>query len=268
MHIDPSETPAFPPAATAASLVPPPLPTSPGPAAVVPASPRAIRWVELALLLAVAFGPPLYAALAVFAGFQSAGATGSQRWLFSLLHEVTALGLCAYLLHKQGRSFRELGLTLRWFDPFLGIGIMILGLLATYSVTCGLYFSGHYSAADRASQAASVSHLTNAGFGWGMVVFLVVNGFFEELIVRAYLMTDLSFLTGSTALAVIASAVFQGSYHLYQGWQAAAAVTVGFLVFALFYAQTRRITPVIIAHMLWDLCLFASYIYGSSHRLH
>lgn len=232
------------------------------PATTVPASPRTIRLVELILLLAVAFGGALYASAFALLGTRAGGSSGSSQWLYSLIHESTGLGLCAYLLHKQGRSFRQLGLNFRPLDLVVAPGLMVAGLLCTMTVIYGLYFSGHYSATAQAGQAAAVAQVAGSGLGWGMVIFTVVNGFFEELIVRAYLMTDVWFLTGKTALAVVASAVFQGVYHLYQGWQAALAVTVGFLVFSLFYARTRRVTPIILAHVLWDLCMLAGY--GSS----
>ena len=260
MHPDPSGEPA-----PVAVVLPAAAETGLTPAVFTPSSPRTIRLIELGLLLAVAFGSSLYTAVATLLGENFAGTHGSSmRWAYSLTHELTALGLCAYLLHKQGRTFRGLGLTFRWSDPFLAVGIAFLGLLATMTVTYSLYFGGHFSAADRAAQARSVAHVLSAGLGWGMVVFTVVNGFFEELIVRAYLMTDVIFLTRRTALAVIVSALFQGFYHLYQGWQAAVSVTVGFFVFSVFYARTRRITPIVLAHVLWDLYLLVGYS-RSSH---
>lgn len=241
--------------------VPPPLPV----AAVPHASARTVRWIELILLLTVAFGSSLYRAVGVVTGHSST-ATASQEWLFGLFHESSALGLCAYILHKQGRSFHQLGLTARWFDPFYGFGIMLVGGLATYGTMYALYYAGFYSPATRAAHSQVITGLLSAGIGWGMVTFVIVNAFFEELIVRAYVITDLRSLTGSTLLAVVGSAVFQGTYHLYQGWQAALGATAGFVVFSLFYIWSRRITPVIIAHMLWDLCMVAYYaVYWRYH---
>ncbi|MGB2625739.1 MAG: CPBP family intramembrane glutamic endopeptidase [Candidatus Acidiferrum sp.] len=85
------------------------------------------------------------------------------------------------------------------------------------------------------------------------IAFCVVNPFFEELVVRAYLMTEITELTGSTVWAVIVSVVVQFSYHLYYGWAAAISLSFQFLVFALYYAYSRRALPVVLAHGFFDV---------------
>jgi membrane protease YdiL (CAAX protease family) len=85
------------------------------------------------------------------------------------------------------------------------------------------------------------------------IPFSLLNPFFEELIVRAYLMTEVIALTGSEAVAVVLSVVVQSSYHLYYGWGGAIAISFQFLVFAIYYAQTRRALPIIIAHGFYDV---------------
>jgi membrane protease YdiL (CAAX protease family) len=59
-------------------------------------------------------------------------------------------------------------------------------------------------------------------------------------------------LTGSGALAVAISVALQTVYHLYQGVIMAVATGAGFLIFSLYYARSRRITPVILAHLYLD----------------
>jgi membrane protease YdiL (CAAX protease family) len=80
-----------------------------------------------------------------------------------------------------------------------------------------------------------------------------LNPFFEELIVRAYLMTEVLDLTGSSSLAVALSVAVQFSYHLHYGWVEAISLSFQFLVFALYYALSRRALPVIVAHSLFDI---------------
>jgi membrane protease YdiL (CAAX protease family) len=82
---------------------------------------------------------------------------------------------------------------------------------------------------------------------------MVVNPFLEELIVRAYLMTEVEYLSGSINLAIILSVLIQASYHYYQGAIAPLVISVGFTIFAFSYAKTRRIMPIILAHMYGDL---------------
>jgi len=86
-----------------------------------------------------------------------------------------------------------------------------------------------------------------------VIPFVLLNPFFEELIVRAYLMTEVQDLTGSSALAILVSVIVQFSYHLYYGWAGAISLSFQFLIFALYYARSRNISPVIVAHGLFDI---------------
>jgi membrane protease YdiL (CAAX protease family) len=89
------------------------------------------------------------------------------------------------------------------------------------------------------------------------VLFLLLNPFFEELIVRAYVISEVQFFTGSSFLAILVSVAIQSSYHLYQGLVPALLTTSLFTVFSLYYVRTKRITPVIIAHMFFDFLALA-----------
>lgn len=84
--------------------------------------------------------------------------------------------------------------------------------------------------------------------GWLTWLSVVPGAAAEELIVRAYLMTEVAELTGRMWIAVLASVGFQTLYHLYQGTPYALVSAGSFFVAALFYANTRRATPLILAH--------------------
>lgn len=58
-------------------------------------------------------------------------------------------------------------------------------------------------------------------FGVLPVLFVLVNPFYEELLVRAFLISEAEVIYRSTALAVCMSVGLQASYHLFQGWPAA-----------------------------------------------
>jgi len=83
--------------------------------------------------------------------------------------------------------------------------------------------------------------------------FSLINPFFEELIVRAYLMTELRELTGSVTLAAAASLVLQTSYHIYYGWAGMLSVGFIFIVFAACFMIWRRAFPIVVAHGINDL---------------
>jgi hypothetical protein len=79
------------------------------------------------------------------------------------------------------------------------------------------------------------------------------SGLIRPTAARAFTMTEVEALTGSTAWAIVASVALQISYHFYQGTANALAAGATFLVSACFYARFRRMTPVILAHEFWNL---------------
>ena len=85
------------------------------------------------------------------------------------------------------------------------------------------------------------------------IPFSLLNPFFEELIVRAYLMAEVIELTGSSTMAVALSVGVQFSYHLYYGWVGAISLSFFFLALALYYVRSRCAFPVIVAHGFLDV---------------
>ena len=98
-------------------------------------------------------------------------------------------------------------------------------------------------------------------------IFLLLNAFHEELLVRAFLISELDQLYQSTSLAVVASVALQTSYHLYQGLPAALGHIPTFLLFSAYYVRTKRIFPVILGHMFVDILALALYALRL-HSLH
>src|SRR6266705_4901806 len=116
--------------------------------------------------------------------------------------------------------------------------------------------SGRWHAAGRAAGTDAeqvVNPLAGLGITVGSVTWVIINPFFEELLVRAYTMTEVLWLTQSGALAVLVSVAIQAFYHLYQGVPAALGHGATFLVFSLYYLRTRRIAPVVLAHLYLDV---------------
>jgi len=93
------------------------------------------------------------------------------------------------------------------------------------------------------------------------LLFTFVNPFFEKLLVRAFVITEFEHLFQSTAMAVFLSVSLQGSYHLYQGWSGAVAVSTIFALFSIYHVHKRRILPVILAHLYLDLSALLLYLH-------
>jgi membrane protease YdiL (CAAX protease family) len=100
---------------------------------------------------------------------------------------------------------------------------------------------------------------------WYRVPYLLLsafqNGFSEEIIVVAFLLTRLSQLGWRKKPALLASAVLRGSYHLYQGWGGFFGNAVMGLIFGWWFQRTRRVLPLVIAHFLLDAFSFVGYVY-------
>jgi membrane protease YdiL (CAAX protease family) len=91
------------------------------------------------------------------------------------------------------------------------------------------------------------------------VIHGILNGLFEELIVRGFLMTEIKRFTGSGLFAVWCSVAVQVSYHFYQGAPLALSHAATFLVFAGYYAKTNRLMPVVVAHIMSDFMSILAY---------
>ena len=85
------------------------------------------------------------------------------------------------------------------------------------------------------------------------------NAVVEEVIVGGYLLHRLAQLGWKPWMAVWASALLRGSYHLYQGLGGFAGNVAMGLIFARLYQRWGRTMPMIIAHSLIDTVAFVGY---------
>ena len=213
---------------------------------------KRLRWFEVSLVLLISLGNSLFNSLYILShGPGAAPRLTNLRVMLGMLSEATSLALLGYVLWRRGRRFGDIGL--RWSFRDLGVGVIVL------VVSYGFYVAGsyaiffvHYWVVGTRAMGSSPKEI----FGHPAIAFLpfsLLNGFFEELIVRAYLMTEVIELTGSKALAVFLSVLLQSSYHLYYGWWTATAVSFVFLAYSLYFVRWRRALPIIFAHEVFDL---------------
>lgn len=219
---------------------------------VLPPREKRERWFELFLVLAISFSGALYSALYLYEhGPSAATMLSGSRWIPAIGHEVIVLLLLWYVLRRSGRTLRNIGLRWSLKDAAWGLLVAVVAYMmyAGAAVMIGVVHRYLYG-------TLPVAHTPNQFFGhvtFPTVAYIVLGPLCEELVVRAYLMTEIRELTGSAALAVIVSVLFQGSYHLYYGWWLAISISFQFLVFAVYFALWRKALPVIVAHELLDL---------------
>jgi membrane protease YdiL (CAAX protease family) len=218
-------------------------------------SARRLRLLELGLVLLVAFGDSVLTSLAAWwDDTPPVYDESAVDHLYRILHATVSLGVLAYVLFRQERRLRDLGLTAERRDITATIALTILGFLPTIALSKSFY--GHLYTGALAHPLASFA----GGMRLGplLIAALLASAALEELIVRAYLMTEVATLTGRMELAVLASTVLQTTYHLYQGMPAALLSGCVFLIASIYYASTRRITPVILSHFLYNLLIFGA----------
>jgi membrane protease YdiL (CAAX protease family) len=119
-------------------------------------------------------------------------------------------------------------------------------------------------AAHRVGLNASIA-VVNFPDVWYRVPYLIFsafqNGFAEEIVVVAYMLTRLRQIGWTKPRARAASAVLRGGYHLDQGFGGFAGNLVMGVIFGWWFQRTQRVLPLVIAHFLLDAVSFVGYLY-------
>jgi len=169
--------------------------------------------------------------------------------------------LCLYLvLSYQKKRFRDIGLSFAVRLTDLGHSFALFFGALFSSALLGLALKLVYVYLGQGSRPQlDKAALFGTTLGILPVLYVLLNPFYEELLVRAFLVSEIEAIYRSTALAVSMSVALQTSYHLYQGLPAALSHIPAFLLFSLYFVRTRRILPVILAHMFMDVSALAIY---------
>lgn len=210
------------------------------------------RWFELCVLLLISFGASLLNSVYFYRhGRTIFHIRQDELWGFGIIQEVVSLALLWYVLSRRKAGLKDLGL--RWSIRDLLSGPVIA--IVSYGAYWGTY---HLLLAIHSAFLASSRFTPEPSASYGSlsplyILLMLLNPFFEELIVRAYLMTEVHALTGSWILAAGLSTLLQTSYHIYYGLPVMTSLALGFLVFSIYYARKQRATPLIVAHGIFDI---------------
>ena len=260
-----------------------------------------LRAVYCVALMFICFGPAIISSMHIVSHHThvaSMSRPSTFGFVFQITSDAIGLGLMALFLRLQRRDARSIGFDrLKLTDFAAAIAVWAAAEFASFVIIVAYVLATHafrHHHADVAPMNVGFAHvvghsariMTLAG---GLVV---INGFYEDLIVRAYLMTDILFFiwrfqpkreartsflregafvasSGDSVerrnqnraarlqwLAVVVSTLLQTSYHFYQGVAPAVSYIGGFAVMSIYFLRTRRIWPVIIAHILIDSISF------------
>jgi membrane protease YdiL (CAAX protease family) len=224
---------------------------------------KTLRVIELILVLGVAFASSLFGALHIYLKGFPVDAIADAPWRLAngVIHQSLSLGVLFYVLFRQGRNIRDLGLSFSWRDIPISLALLGVSYLALYFTYLVFYYVYFFSVGHTPKFWDDVAQLMGSRVSAAAIVFTLLNPWFEELIVRAYVMDELHRLTGNLWIAGIVSVVLQSLYHLYQGIPNMILLTVNFSVFAFYYAKRRRILPVVLAHFYLDFIAFAHFFF-------
>jgi membrane protease YdiL (CAAX protease family) len=215
-------------------------------------SPRA----EFAAVLLIAFGYPILISLGRFSTLVPFRLISGSSLMGLMIFEPLVLILLGWFLRSRGWTLARLGLGRPgWSAILIGIGLF----LVSYIVYRELWFGLWYLTPTTLS-AAATPPLVAPGLGLPLVVAIsLLNPIFEEVFVCGYIVSAIA-RPGRHWPAIHASVAVRLLYHLYQGPAGIIAILPIGLIFAGYFARTRQLWPLLIAHALFDLASLVSYI--------
>ena len=178
------------------------------------------------------------------------------RQLTSIAFSLAPVGLVLHLARRDHEDLRDFGLATD------GLGRDVLwGLVAATVVSAvGLAL---YLGAIALDYNRFVIPVPPLGHWWTIPILLLgslQNAVLEEVVVVGYLIHRLEQIGMASVAALLASAVFRGSYHLYQGWGGFAGNVALGLFFGWMFLRWRRTWPLVTAHFAIDALAGIAYI--------
>jgi uncharacterized protein len=217
------------------------------------ASPRMLR-LELGLVLVLAFAPSVLGLLFLALGPQGTAPAQTQV-LPSLISIVIELFLSwspvlviGFLLARNREGWAGIGLT-RFSAGDLGMGAVLW--VASFIVVLVLAQLFQYFG------QREVDFLPPGLPLWfralQAVLIAVTAGVTEEIVVRGYAQTRLEQLRAPAAVILLVPTALWAVLHVYQGLGAALTIFGLGLMYAWYFQRTRRLWPLILAHILFDM---------------
>jgi uncharacterized protein len=216
---------------------------------------RAVRFnrIDFALVLGIAFGLLIHLSITSLFGHHQGGLFANAHLTRLLSYELIVGTAVAMILRHNGwrlphfNVYPTLGAT--------GAGVLLAAAGVVLFYACGwivtLIFGTHYDThlhEDPALLAGSASLL--------IAMVCVVNPLFEEMLVCAYVIGALRRRFG-VIVAINFSAVLRVALHLDQGAFALLWLGLIGLVCGYVYVSTRRLWPLVVAHMIHDFVVLS-----------
>jgi membrane protease YdiL (CAAX protease family) len=176
-----------------------------------------------------------------------------------MFRTVVVAGLVWVMLRARGETSRSVGLTTRQLPINLLLGpaaaLVSSGLAYAYIITAVILFPSLER--DARENASLLEALIPRMSIWAFALLAMTIGFYEELLVRGFLMTRLRRATNSWVLAVLISTALFVAPH---AWDQAAPlmgnITILSLVFSIVTIWRRSLVPAILGHAIFNWVQF------------
>ena len=210
--------------------------------------------IEFCVVVVAAFGWFVLGSVA-YIGARTSGPMITERHLIGVLaYEIIVLLVLTSFLATRGWTPARVGLVPSWRSSAVGLSVAALAYVAYLIAWAGAsyIFPNSVEPAESASLVAS-------GIGLGTILAVsILNPLFEELFLCGYLITVLKEARGFW-FAVNISAGVRLVYHLYQGPLGVISILPLGLVFGYWYARTKQLWPLVVAHAAFDLVALLWY---------
>jgi uncharacterized protein len=226
---------------------------------------------EFAIVFLAAFGLALAGTILLLLTptwwLKGAAPITNAQLLRTLAFEVVVGFLLWRILVLRGWTGSQIGLSLvrPWSREILRTPIVALALAlaawAIYAVllsaAAGIWPDLYWSAVTHGPRIARDLPMST------VLAVALINPVFEEVFVCGYVVSSLRERVG-VASAVNISAGIRVAYHLYQGPIGVLSITPFALIAAIWFARTKRLAPLILAHALIDLLALSVASWKSS----
>jgi membrane protease YdiL (CAAX protease family) len=211
------------------------------------------RWSEITIVLVAAFGLPI-AGSAFAMGHQLFDPhyqyhyTSVRLEALLVIESILAVTLAPFLL-ARGWTAARIGLTTHATDIFWAVGLFVVYLIVWFAI-----WQIAYAVAPQFVLA--MAHTPGVVFAhdiplWAIVAGSLINPVIEETLECGYVMTVIDYRRNPW-LAINVSVALRLCLHLYQGSVGVLGIVPYGLIFALWFAQTGRLWPLILAHAAQD----------------
>jgi CAAX protease family protein len=167
------------------------------------------------------------------------------RVLFGTLIEALLLTIVLAILHIRGWNPAKLGLRFSAGAALSGLVLFVWYLLFYWATWFAVVWTFPTVAREQPFKFVMSAHPAV------MILFIVFNSFFEEIVATGYVITALS--RDGAAVAISASTLLRFAYHLYQGPLSTISILPLGILFGIVFWKWRSLWPMLVAHTALNL---------------